>query len=365
MPTSCCVPGCDSNYKDDGRIAVFKFPNDVKFRQQRLRSIHRKDVVSSKSSVVCIKHFDECYLVRENSVTRPDGSVLTVKRDRVKLTPNAVPTIFKNQPSYLSVNLPQLRNPPETRENEMLRRQEGKKEKLAALDIIISIKEIVNKYDKSCDLLKNDVFLYQSKDSVQFFNVSKKSKGNLKVSKCISISECLSCTFYCNNIVINTYPKVAGILGGLNILNSWEKLTLLLNCVFEENVDFVTENITTEEHIKIINNSIDILITEHADNTKATTRLMFFKEQINLTFKEKVSYCINTLLWFATVLFAYPAAYNYIRAAKIFTMPRPKYLSKYTLKLGLNNTGLESGTLITYVRKQAFLMIVKKYAVFY
>ncbi|XP_046674980.1 uncharacterized protein LOC124363761 [Homalodisca vitripennis] len=48
----------------------------------------------SRRSVVCIRHFEDHFVVREDSVVRLDGSVLTVKRDRVRLTAGAVPSVF-------------------------------------------------------------------------------------------------------------------------------------------------------------------------------------------------------------------------------------------------------------------------------
>lgn len=106
MPSRCCVPGCTNNYgtsKKDSNVSVFSFPKDQERRNHWLKCIHRECFVPSDHSVVCIDHFEEKFIIRIDTATRPDGSVLTVPRKRPKLSPDAFPTKFANQPKYLSV----------------------------------------------------------------------------------------------------------------------------------------------------------------------------------------------------------------------------------------------------------------------
>ncbi|KAG8334612.1 hypothetical protein J6590_086578 [Homalodisca vitripennis] len=53
-------------------------PNPETFRTW-LRAIHRDSYEVTSNSRVCIKHFDERYIIKEDTVTRPDGTILTVK----------------------------------------------------------------------------------------------------------------------------------------------------------------------------------------------------------------------------------------------------------------------------------------------
>ncbi|CAG2056898.1 unnamed protein product [Timema podura] len=123
MPTSCCVPGCKSNYNSKPpRVSAFQFPNDKLLKLKWLSAIHRADFVPRKRSVVCIKHFDERFVVREDSVKRPDGSILTLKRDHLKLTKDAFPTYFVN----LSKELPTLRKKPAIKQDKFEKRLERK-----------------------------------------------------------------------------------------------------------------------------------------------------------------------------------------------------------------------------------------------
>nr|CAI5826804.1 unnamed protein product [Callosobruchus analis] len=50
----------------------------------------------------------------------PDGSILTCPRKIPKLQPTAIPTIFPNQPFYMTVKLPQKRKDPEQSTQELL-----------------------------------------------------------------------------------------------------------------------------------------------------------------------------------------------------------------------------------------------------
>ncbi|KAH1021992.1 hypothetical protein HUJ04_011468 [Dendroctonus ponderosae] len=102
MLDRCCVPGCKSNYTGEEYTTVFHFPRDDQRKQQWLRNIHRENFIPSKFSVVCSKHFEETFIIREARAERKDGSQLVLARDRMRLTANALPSIFPNQPKYLT-----------------------------------------------------------------------------------------------------------------------------------------------------------------------------------------------------------------------------------------------------------------------
>ena len=80
MVKKCCVPNCRGNYSSTDKVSVFLFPRDPTRRALWLSKIPRA------------KHFDEQFIVKIDYVTRPDGSVLTVPRDKVKLRDDAYPT---------------------------------------------------------------------------------------------------------------------------------------------------------------------------------------------------------------------------------------------------------------------------------
>lgn len=86
------------------------------------------------------------FIVQEDSVKRPDGTVLTVQRERVKLANDAIPTIFKNQPSYFTKTLPPIRKDPSTRQEEITKRKEEKELQTQSSDTINSVEDIKKTY---------------------------------------------------------------------------------------------------------------------------------------------------------------------------------------------------------------------------
>ena len=54
MPYRCVVPNCRGNYDKKSKVTLFGFPKDVRRRDIWTHSIHRKDLVPTKFSKVCI-----------------------------------------------------------------------------------------------------------------------------------------------------------------------------------------------------------------------------------------------------------------------------------------------------------------------
>ena len=115
MPRQCCVPGCKSNYDSVNEfVSTFSFSKDGQRKKAWIRSIrwtisshrHRQLLAS------CILRKKN--IIEEAVITRDDGTILKVKRDRPKLIPDAIPTIFSRQPKYLT-------NPPSTSRGGVLR----------------------------------------------------------------------------------------------------------------------------------------------------------------------------------------------------------------------------------------------------
>jgi hypothetical protein len=88
MPNKCCVPECTRNYdaasdRPHEKVSVFHFPTDVALRDKWYKSIPRNPEEyknNKRPPVVCEKHFATEFIVREDKVTRSDGTVLSVLR---------------------------------------------------------------------------------------------------------------------------------------------------------------------------------------------------------------------------------------------------------------------------------------------
>ncbi|KAJ4430930.1 hypothetical protein ANN_19523 [Periplaneta americana] len=74
-----------------------KASRDPHRRQQWLRSIHRDNFQPGTTAIVCINHFSEQYIVREDRAVRSDSSVLVVPRKIPKLTPQYLPSDCKQK----------------------------------------------------------------------------------------------------------------------------------------------------------------------------------------------------------------------------------------------------------------------------
>ena len=82
MPGKCCVPCCQGNYDSqgpEGKVSVFKFPRNLDRKNKWIMKINRLDFAPSSTAVVCAAHFPPEAFITEDTVTRPDGTTLTVK----------------------------------------------------------------------------------------------------------------------------------------------------------------------------------------------------------------------------------------------------------------------------------------------
>ena len=72
MVNKCCIPGCKSNYKSMKTnvpftaITVFSFPKNDVLRKEWIRRIPR-DLTITKTTVICVKHFEEDDIIRYKS----------------------------------------------------------------------------------------------------------------------------------------------------------------------------------------------------------------------------------------------------------------------------------------------------------
>lgn len=99
----------------------------------------------NRPTVVCEKHFADRFIVRVDSATRPDGSILTVPSSYPKLTDDAYPSLFPNTPFYLSSEPQVKRRKPEDRKQEQQQRSEKQFEEWMISDQILDFTSLVNK----------------------------------------------------------------------------------------------------------------------------------------------------------------------------------------------------------------------------
>ncbi|ELU07706.1 hypothetical protein CAPTEDRAFT_205911 [Capitella teleta] len=105
MPHKCSVPGCNGNYANGPKVAVFKFPLNDEGLARWLNGIKRDNFVPTKNSRVCERHFEPHLILRESSAyDEKTGKTITCRLDKPDLVPGATPTLLPDSgcPSYLS-----------------------------------------------------------------------------------------------------------------------------------------------------------------------------------------------------------------------------------------------------------------------
>ncbi|GBO03937.1 hypothetical protein AVEN_104787-1 [Araneus ventricosus] len=101
MPNTCCVTNCRGNYDAGNKVAVFSFPKVQKLKW--IQAIPRRDLVVTKNTTVCEKHFTDDDMERVTTFYKEStGETLIAKLKKPRLKEGATPEIFPHCPSYLS-----------------------------------------------------------------------------------------------------------------------------------------------------------------------------------------------------------------------------------------------------------------------
>ena len=76
MPgTGCVVPNCKSSYKREGKVHLFRIPQNEEKRKKWIEVIPGKNKYKI-GQVVCSKHFLPDDIVRKREVKDPEGKVM-------------------------------------------------------------------------------------------------------------------------------------------------------------------------------------------------------------------------------------------------------------------------------------------------
>jgi THAP domain/Transposase protein len=169
MVFKCCVTGCKSNYDSSSAyVTVYSFPLVNADRLNLwVRKIPRENLVVNKNTRICIKHFEDQFLIKQFEFTI-DGIKRTEPRERPLLTDDAFPTIFPSLPSYLSTPLPRKRRDPCERRVEACDRDTAVLESFLADDLITSYECFVDKLHTKTELDKRWIISSSPSSTVIF-----------------------------------------------------------------------------------------------------------------------------------------------------------------------------------------------------
>lgn len=112
MVNKCSAYGCKSGYSgnNNANISFHSYPlKSDNILKQWIKNNPREGFIPSKHSKICSLHFKESDFIKERSDSNPRRRKNLDKLAKLRLREDAVPTIFKNAPSYLSVQTPKRR----------------------------------------------------------------------------------------------------------------------------------------------------------------------------------------------------------------------------------------------------------------
>ncbi|XP_045460424.1 uncharacterized protein LOC123670894 [Harmonia axyridis] len=216
MPRCCSVLGCRSNYKSTKEnVSVFRFPKDPVRRLDWIDAIHKDNKFKiTTNTVVCIKHFLDKDILKEDVLPTLDGSFIRVPRKIPKLKDDAIPSIFPNQPSKKSPSVfPERTDPEESNQNDL------------------DIQDQIESFSHFCSHFKdkeisNFLFNVKENNSVVFYKIN--FEGVIpKITSGFKILNDLKVEVFRDNINV-PISEFNSLLGDRYICDRWSKFENLI-----------------------------------------------------------------------------------------------------------------------------------------
>jgi hypothetical protein len=325
MPNSCCVPGCKSNYKNNADpISVFRFPTDEERKKLWMKKINREGFEPTKYSSVCILHFDERFILREDSMTRPDGTVITAKRLKLSLTKDSYPTKFPNLPKYLSENLPKPRKTPLERQITIYNHDDQILNKWLSDDCFGSFENFCSGFTKR--ITKSGWISITAPDVVTIIKLDCTEVPKIIVS--FKINRNFFVQIFLNKLPLDS-NSMNWLLGPDSKCTRWTEFDSLLSHLdgfCEEEVEAVS---TAEKLKKCVGEIKKIVELEFEPSDDQVGKINFAANQILLSQQKKPAYDTDFLLWCCRTLYTTGVnTYDMIRNSGMISMPHSRYLRK-------------------------------------
>jgi len=358
MPEKCCVTGCRGNYEataeyEEEKVSVFRFPKDPELRAKWIRLIPRENLTVHDKTVVCEKHFAQHFILRVDSATRPDGSILTVPRKNPKLTADAYPTIFPNTPSYLTSEPSRKRKAPEDRRLEMSARDEQQFLQWMTDDQISSFDVFCDKIDNFVSDVDNQWVIIRSCGCV---NICMVDMSNVpQFLTVIKIHETMEVEVYGGNSRLSN-SSLAWVLGAECKLVCWSQISSLMSHFASVSVGVDVSSVKSQadivkqhlqELIELANNSDDY-------EPDVVSRLKFLSEQISLLFMSQLRYSSETFLISFRFFAISASVYNRLRST-VLTLPHVSYIKRLSSVFSLSG-GLHESDHAVYLKHKAQLL---------
>lgn len=378
MP-NCQVPQCNGNFQAErktiGPVSSFNLPKqDLKRREQWLKNISRDDLIPhlDQNFYVCERHFQEEFIKRiYKKEIDAEGKPVNGAFIRCTLQPDAVPTIFPNQPVYRT-KIVHKRKDPEIRAQENEARKKAKIEEEKKLDSIANLKSISSniKFIKEVanDNCGNFMF-FQQPSSVVFLKLDHSNCPQVSIS--LKIMPDLKCLIFQGNTEILGILKTK-LLGGSHKCDSFSKLKIILNNLqnFDMNKEMYNDQLDClYQLIQRISENVSEKMEsdpDFEDKKKGLQKKLFFlTEQIKMLNSMAPRYHTDSLLWACKLYFTFPAAYRMLRDFNLMALPHPSYLRRLLSSVSTLDGGLDDNHLKYMKERAASLTDQEKYVVLY
>ncbi|XP_055337664.1 uncharacterized protein LOC129587779 [Paramacrobiotus metropolitanus] len=328
----CVAPGCDFLRKGcEEKRSLFSFPKEKPRLDKWLRNLGRKDFQPSKSSTLCEIHFEDHFILRESSAIRPDGTTVSFRLAKPRLSQDAVPTLFPanyslqsergkeiSVPSYHTSKTPKPRTDPSARRKKAEINEERLAKMKEELKRVRNVDEVLVYLNRRTE--EKIWTLLQSATSLQLYTVQD-NDGFVVIEKNICILADLSVRFSIHKIGTPVNVKLPLELG--KIENHDEIDALLNHCQNEKTVPY-------ECFQKDVADSIGSLRQHFEEDSEATAKIGFIKEQVLLLGikPECRRYFPEMLSWAAALHVKSAAAYRMISSTSALTLPCESSIKK-------------------------------------
>ncbi|KAH7948992.1 hypothetical protein HPB49_003981 [Dermacentor silvarum] len=355
-----CVPNCRGNYDNGPKVRVFSFPKDDR-RAKWERAVRRDDIDirSLRDAKVCELHFKPQYLRTTTTYTDPrTGRTIEAPMRATRLTPDAVPTIFPNDPSYLSDYAPMRVGP------------DQKRKRLEASHLEKAIRQSIALHEE--EESRNKLTLYEdlvsplqglglstywttvkAENAVLFVHISGEDPPD--VERSVILNRNMEITAFWRKVKVPAKDHL--IPATLNDLRC-------LHTILDRMSSFKAPDVCDkEEKVKttfsLLFSLLDDIKLDDLLPQEKTEALDFIKEHLDLLHRKDHSLRYSAeLLIFSSILHTIsPQAYRFIRGSGKIALPHRSTLMRICSQYNVNpvNEQNDEGCL-RYVKKRSSLL---------
>lgn len=282
--------------------------------------ISREKFKATKYSTVCIKHFQEEFIIRENVVITSTGEKIVFPNKKIKLKRGAYPTIVSDTVPHLNTKLGRKRKCREEKEDENYRQaiqnscitymQEEEENELETLEKLFH-------YCASCITslpTAKDWIFQQRGDKLFIYKINTNNIPELELSIVISSDFSFLLYIYGREFLNSKLKKIGSV-------NSKHKFDKLLELTSELLLSGVNE--LSQHKLQLIFSDLTEII--NLEDKKCT----FVLEQLHLALLgKKLKYSQQLYKFSLRMYLTSFCGYKILRGFNILTLPHPRNLRK-------------------------------------